>query len=345
MIKSSVILSKDKDSLIILDQTLLPAEEKYLYLKTKEKIWEAIKNLRVRGAPAIGIAAAYGIYVITKNIDENFDEYFRSIKGYLSTARPTAVNLFWALERMEECLNRNTDKDLFQRKELLRLEADKIRDEDEKACFEIGINGLTLLSPRMTLLTHCNAGSLATARYGTALAPIYLGQEKGYDFKVFSDETRPLLQGARLTTWELMQRSIDVTLLCDNAAASLMKKGKIDAVIVGCDRVAMNGDVANKIGTASVAVIAKEYSVPFYVCCPLSTIDTKIRSGDEIEIEERNGEEIYKMWFKKQMAPDNVKTYNPAFDVTDNKYVTALITEKGIIHPPYCENVSKIMNL
>jgi methylthioribose-1-phosphate isomerase len=218
---------------------------------------------------------------------------------------------------------------------LLKEEAESIRREDEAVCLSIGEHALTLLKPCMGLLTHCNAGTLATAKYGTALAPIYLGQSRGYDFKVFADETRPLLQGARLTVWELNEAGIDVTLICDNMASIVMKQGHIDAILVGCDRVAANGDAANKIGTSGVAVLAKHYGIPFYVCAPLSTIDIQTECGDDIEIELRKGEEITTMWYQKPMAPLEVKTYNPAFDVTDADLITAIITEKGIIYPPY----------
>ena len=222
-------------------------------------------------------------------------------------------------------------------------EAQAIHDEDVKACRSMGEYGLSLLEPEMGILTHCNAGTIATARYGTCLAPIYLGQERGYNFRVFADETRPLLQGARLTSWELDKAGVDVTLICDNMAASVMKKGWVDAVVVGCDRMAANGDGANKIGTSAVAILAKEYGIPFYMYVPTSTIDMETLSGEDIEIELRKGEEIYRMWYEKPMAPAGIKTYNPSFDVTDHKYITAVITEKGIVRPPYDINLKKIM--
>ena len=227
--------------------------------------------------------------------------------------------------------------------ELLRTEAVRIHDEDVAACKAMGEYGLSLLKPGMGILTHCNAGTIATAKYGTCLAPIYLGQERGYGFKVFADETRPLLQGARLTSWELNKAGVDVTLICDNMASSVMKKGWIDAVVVGCDRMAANGDGANKIGTSGVAILAKEYGIPFYMFVPTSTIDMDTPDGDHINIELRQGDEIYKMWYKKPMAPEGIKTYNPAFDVTDNRYITAVITEKGVIRPPFSENLRKLM--
>ena len=225
---------------------------------------------------------------------------------------------------------------------LLLDEAEKIRREDEEACRKMGEYGLSLLKPGMGILTHCNAGTIATAKYGTCLAPIYLGQEQGYDFKVFADETRPLLQGARLTSWELSKVGVDVTLICDNMASIVMKNGWIDAVVVGCDRMAANGDGANKIGTSGAAILAKEYGIPFYMYVPTSTIDLNTENGDDIHIELRDGKEIYRMWYEKDMAPAGVKTYNPSFDVTDHKYITAVITEKGIVRPPYKENLKKL---
>ena len=225
---------------------------------------------------------------------------------------------------------------------LLKEESENIRREDEAVCLSIGEYALSLLTPGMGLLTHCNAGTLATAKYGTALAPIYLGQSRGYDFRVFADETRPLLQGARLTAWELYEAGINVTLICDNMASIVMKQGHIEAVLVGCDRVAANGDTANKIGTSGVAVLAKHYGIPFYVCAPLSTIDIQTECGDDIEIELRKGEEITSTWYQKPMAPFGVKTYNPAFDVTDADLISAIITEKGIIYPPYNINLGKL---
>lgn len=342
----SVKLDKEKSQLIILDQTALPNHTRYLELKTVDDVWEAIYKLQVRGAPAIGIAGAYGAYLGVKHSKaENYEDFyseFMKVKERLASSRPTAVNLFWALDRMEKCLKNNKDKNIDEIKEALRLEAHAIRDEDEEVCKAIGEYSLSLLKPGMGILTHCNAGTIATAKYGTALAPIYLGAERGYDFKVFADETRPLLQGARLTAWELKEAGIDVTLICDNMASIVMKNGWIDVVLVGCDRVAYNGDTANKIGTSGVAILAKEYGIPFYVHAPLSTIDLNTKTGDDIHIELRPGEEIYKTWYEKPMAPEGIKTYNPAFDVTDAEYITAIITEKGIVYPPYEESLPKL---
>lgn len=325
--------------LFLLDQSLLPNEERYIEIKTKEDIWNAIYKLQVRGAPAIGVAAAYGVYMSVRDIEtehvDSFKEQFGEIKEYINSARPTAVNLSWALSRMEKILLQSQDKTVNEIKALLFAEAEKIRLEDEAACLAMGEHGLSLLKPGMGILTHCNAGTIATAKYGTCLSPIYLGQQKGYNFKVFADETRPLLQGARLTAWELLKAGVDVTLICDNMASIVMKNGWIDAVVVGCDRMAANGDGANKIGTSGIAILAKEYGIPFYMYVPTSTIDLATPTGDDITIELRDGEEIYKMWYEKEMAPAGVKTYNPSFDVTAAKYITAVITEKGIVYPPY----------
>lgn len=338
----------DGTKLTLLDQTKLPGEETYIEIKTREDMWEAIYHLKVRGAPAIGVAAAYGLYVDSLSFEEKdmagFMDRLRSSAAYLESARPTAVNLSWALKRMVSAVEGENGLTVEKARDILRDEAARIHDEDVAACKAMGEYGLSLLKPGMGILTHCNAGTIATAKYGTCLAPIYLGHERGYGFKVFADETRPLLQGARLTSWELNKAGVDVTLICDNMASSVMKKGWIDAVVVGCDRMAANGDGANKIGTSGVAILAKEYGIPFYMFVPTSTIDMDTPTGDDINIELRRGDEIYKMWYKEPMAPEGIKTYNPAFDVTDSKYITAVITEKGIVRPPYRENLKQIMN-
>ena len=343
----TVELDDERSCLVIIDQTLLPATTKLVELRTAQEIWDAIYLLKVRGAPAIGVTAAFGIYLLAKQIDtEDYDFFYREFvkeKNFLNSARPTAVNLSWALERMEGVCKANREKGVKEIKEELKKEAVAIKEEDIWVCRTIGEYGLSLLKPGDGILTHCNAGQLATSKYGTATAPIYLGQEKGYGFRVFADETRPLLQGARLTSWELSKAGIDVTLICDNMAATVMKKGWVDAVVTGCDRMAANGDGANKIGTSGVAILAKEYGIPFYMYVPTSTIDLNTASGEAIEIEERDGEEIYKMWYEKPMAPAGIKTYNPAFDVTEAKYITAVITEKGIVRPPYRENLEKLL--
>lgn len=335
----TIELDDDNSTLVIIDQTLLPNEFTYLHLASQPEIWEAIYELRVRGAPAIGIAAAYGIYLGVKNSKENdfggFYSEFIKTKEYLASSRPTAVNLFWALDRMDVCVQKNQNKSIPEIKVLLREEAEAIKAEDIQVCISIGEYGLSLLQPEMGILTHCNAGQLATAKYGTATAPIYLGYEKGYNFKVFADETRPLLQGARLTAFELQKAGVDVTLICDNMAATVMANGWIQAVFVGCDRVAANGDTANKIGTNGVAILARNYNIPFYVCAPTSTIDLKCSTGNDILIEQRDPEEVTEKWYVNRMAPEGVKVYNPAFDVTDNKFITAIITEHGIARAPY----------
>jgi methylthioribose-1-phosphate isomerase len=306
-------------------------------------------HLKVRGAPAIGIAAAFGVYLGTKQSKastyEQLLDDFQKIKQYLASSRPTAVNLFWALDRMEDRLKVEKDKSIEEIKNALKEEAEHIRNEDEQVCYSIGEHALSLLKPGWGLLTHCNAGTIATARYGTALAPIYLGQERGYHFKVFADETRPLLQGARLTAWELQEAGVDVTLICDNMASIVMKEGKVQAVLVGCDRVAANGDTANKIGTSGVAILAKYYGIPFYVCAPLSTIDLDCPTGEHIPIEVRKAEEITTKWYEKPMAPENVQTYNPAFDVTDHELITAIITEKGIAYPPFTKSLKHMKSV
>jgi methylthioribose-1-phosphate isomerase len=344
----TVLLDDENSELIIIDQTLLPNETKYLHLKKQSQIWNAIYELQVRGAPAIGVAAAYGAYLGAKESSasdyDKFYEDFKKVKDYLATSRPTAVNLFWALDRMEKCVEKNKDKTVSEIKRALKKEADDIKAEDVWVCKTIGEFGLSLIEPNIGILTHCNAGQLATAKYGTALAPIYLGHEKGYNFKVFADETRPLLQGARLTAYELKTAGVDVTLICDNMASTVMKNGWVQAVFVGCDRVAANGDVANKIGTSGVAILAKNYGIPFYVCAPTSTIDMNCKTGDDIHIEERKPEEVTNKWYKKPMAPEGVKVFNPAFDVTDSKFITAIITEYGIARAPFNESLKGIFN-
>ncbi len=346
MTYETVSLDDENNQLVIIDQTRLPYETNLLHLKTQKEIWNAIYLLQVRGAPAIGVAAAMGIYLGAREIEaDNFQEFysrFKEAKDYLASARPTAVNLFWALDRMEKIVDDNSDKSVAEIKRLLHDEAVDVKEEDVWVCKTIGEYGLSLVEPGIGILTHCNAGQLATAKYGTALAPIYLGQEKGYNFKVFADETRPLLQGARLTAYELHSSGVDVTLICDNMASIVMKNGWVQAVFVGCDRVAANGDAANKIGTSGVAILAKRYGIPFYVCAPTSTIDMECPTGNEIHIEERPAEEVTEMWYKERMAPKGVKVFNPAFDVSDNDLVTAIITEYGIAKAPYNDSFKEI---
>ncbi len=346
----TVAFDEAQDAVIIIDQTLLPGRTELIALKTAQEIWEAIYLLKVRGAPAIGVTAALGIYMLSNHIEtddfESFYAKFVEIKDYLDSARPTAVNLSWALKRMESVAllaGREEGKSVAEVKEILRKEALRIREEDVEVCRKIGEYGLTLVKPGDGILTHCNAGQLATVKYGTATAPIYLGHEKGYNFKVFADETRPLLQGARLTSYELHSSGVDVTLICDNMSANVMSKGQVQAVFVGCDRVAANGDTANKIGTSVVAMVAKYYGVPVYVCAPTSTIDMATSTGKEIHIEERPAEEVTEMWYKERMAPEGVKVYNPAFDVTDNELIAGIVTEYGIARAPYTESLREIM--
>jgi len=341
-----VRLDDEERALVVLDQTRLPNDVVYLRLKTQEEIWEAIYQLRVRGAPAIGIAAAYGVYLAARS--SRARDYsglvadFSTAKAYLASSRPTAVNLFWALDRMESRLRSMEGRDNDESLSALRLEAEEIRAQDEATCRSIGEHALSLLKKGWGLLTHCNAGALAASRYGTALSPIYLGQERGYGFSVFADETRPLLQGARLTAWELMQAGVNVTLICDSMASIVMKKGLVQAVLVGCDRVAANGDVANKIGTSGVAILARHYGVPFYIHAPLSTIDFSCARGEDIRIEERAAEEITEKWYQRRMAPAGVKVFNPAFDVTGGDLITAIVTEKGIAYPPYAPSLARL---
>lgn len=315
----------ENNKLYFLDQTLLPNEIKYVNPKSKEDYYYAIKTLQVRGAPAIGIFAGYAMALI--------DEDKTELKKFLDSARPTAVNLSWATSRMLTAYK--DGKNLID-------EAIQIHKEDIEMCRKISEYGLSLLKNGDGILTHCNAGALATSKYGTGLGPLLLGKEKGYNFHVFCDETRPLLQGARLTCFELENAGIDTTLICDNMANIVMKQGKIDAVLVGTDRIAANGDIANKIGTSGVAVLAKHYHIPFYVLGPYSTIDYDCKTGKDIEIELRESDEIKNMWYEKPMAPQNTKCYNPAFDVTDNELITAIITDRGIIKQPFKENLEKI---
>jgi methylthioribose-1-phosphate isomerase len=335
----TIALNDTPPAVVILDQARLPNETRYVRLATAEEVWRAIKTLQVRGAPAIGIAAAMGLYLhmqpLTDMPVEAFTREFEKTRVYLSSSRPTAVNLDWALARMARVFdeNKKTESipDIIQ---ALKNEALLIHKEDADVCKAIGEHGAALLKPGMGILTHCNAGALAASAYGTALAPVYVAHERGISLRVYADETRPLLQGARLTAYELQKAGVDVTLLCDNMASGVMRKGWIDAVFVGCDRVAANGDTANKIGTSGVAVLAKEYGIPFYVCAPYSTIDFSVKDGDGIIIEERDGAEVTDMWYERPMAPAGVKVYNPAFDITPAKYITAFITEKGFMPKP-----------
>ncbi|MDD3416905.1 MAG: S-methyl-5-thioribose-1-phosphate isomerase [Lachnospiraceae bacterium] len=342
-----VKFNETKDKVIILDQAALPNRVEYLELSKEEDMYDAIYKLKVRGAPCIGIFAGYAIACLAKQMKTSITETgekeqyhsfynkFRKAKDYLNSSRPTAVNLSWALNRMEKVVTTNENQSLDEIIKLLEEEAVTIHEEDIKMCLAIAENGLKLVKDGDGILTHCNAGPLATSRYGTALGPILLGKEKGINLKVFSDETRPLLQGARLTSYELKKASVDVTLICDNMASIVMKNGWIQACFVGCDRIAANGDAANKIGTSGVAILAKHYHIPFYVLGPTSTIDCNCKTGKDITIELRNPEEIKEKFYKEPMALNEVKCYNPAFDVTDHELITAIITDKGIFYPPY----------
>lgn len=352
----NVRLREDGRAVVIIDQSLLPGKTEYIELEEPTQMYDAIFHLRVRGAPAIGICAAYCMSVLAMRVaesdgaggtccdrmsDDDFIEKLREYGKYLKSSRPTAVNLSWAIDRvlaaavfeMKKAHPHSAGSMTIAR--AVKNEAVRIHEEDIKMCRAISEYGLQLVNPGDGILTHCNAGPLATSRYGTALGPILLGKERGIDFRVFADETRPLLQGARLTAYELNNAGVDVTLICDNMASMVMKNGWVQACFVGCDRVAANGDTANKIGTSGVAVLAKYYNIPFYVLGPTSTIDMTCASGDDIPIELRAPDEIRDKFYAESMAPADVKCFNPAFDVTDHELITAIVTEKGICRPPY----------
>lgn len=319
---------------VFIDQTLLPNEYTEISTDDFDEIYNAIKLLKVRGAPAIGVFTAISLAVLmNKSVANTYEELLAELKilaEKLVLCRPTAVNLKWATEEMLKAV-KECNADTF--KETLTQKANEILEEDIAVCRKIGEYGAEILKDCNSILTHCNAGRLATVKYGTALSPIYVAKENGHNIKVFADETRPLLQGARLTAFELCEADIDTTVICDNMASFVMKKGLVDAVLVGCDRVALNGDTANKIGTSGVAILAKYYNIPMFVCMPFSTFDKNIKTGDDIIIEMRNGDEIGNMWYEKKMIPQNAKTLNPAFDVTEHSLITAFITEKGVIKP------------
>ena len=344
----NVRLGEDEKSVVIIDQTQLPNRTEYLTLRTAEEMYDAIKLLQVRGAPAIGICAAYSIYALACQWEVQdsaaFAEKFHSQKEYLNSSRPTAVNLSWALNRMEGVVSANAGKPVAEILDSLGKECRAIHEEDIAMCRAISEHGLSLIKEGDGILTHCNAGPLATSRYGTALGPLFLGKERGMNFRVFSDETRPLLQGARLTSYELQKAGIDVTLICDNMASMAMKNGWIQACFVGCDRVAANGDAANKIGTSGVAILAKHYGIPFYVLGPTSTIDLNCPDGDHIPIELRDPDEIREKWYAEPMALPEVKCYNPAFDVTDHTLIAGIVTEKGICRAPYTESLAALFD-
>lgn len=333
--------------LALLDQTLLPIECREVECRDVAAVWEAIKMLRVRGAPAIGIAAAYGVCIGLQDVAEDGEEAFFAkldeVTEYLATSRPTAVNLFWALDRMKARGHAlKGDTPVAQILDLLLQEAQAIHAEDRAMCHAIGRHGADLLHDGQGVLTHCNAGGLATAEYGTALSVFFTAQDLGKQLHIYVDETRPLLQGARLTAWELSQRGIDATLICDSMAAQVMREGRVQAVITGADRIAANGDTANKIGTYSIAVLARAHQIPFFVAAPTNTFDLSLDSGEGIPIEERRAEEITH-GFGRQTAPDNVAVYNPAFDVTPAEYIDAIITERGVIQRITPANIASMV--
>ncbi len=334
-----------KNTVVMIDQRVLPGREVYRTYRDYRGVAGAIKNMVVRGAPAIGVAGAMGVAIgalkIKSKDKKRFKKEFDKIARVVSSARPTAVNLSWAVDRMRGVFTENADKPLEAIKKLLVAEAKRMHGEDIEINKKIGRHGGALLKKNSTVLTHCNAGALATAGYGTALGVIRGAVERGKNIKVIADETRPFLQGARLTAWELKKDKIDVTLITDNMAGHLMKEGLVDAVVVGADRIASNGDVANKIGTYSVAVLARENKIPFYVAAPLSTIDMSIKSGREIPIEERDKKEVTHIGARR-LAPAGVKVKNPVFDVTPARLVTAIITEKGVVKRPYTRNIKRL---
>ncbi|MDD4381218.1 MAG: S-methyl-5-thioribose-1-phosphate isomerase [Atopobiaceae bacterium] len=357
----TVALDDQSDTLAIIDQTKLPATLEVEYLSSRDEAYRAIKRLEVRGAPAIGVAAAIALYLDVHSYWEHLSstdsapvtdaEGWERLSArltetatYLDSSRPTAVNLSWALHRMgaRAAASRHAGDTPAAAMQALHDEAVAIRNEDVRVCRAIGEHGLSLLHDGDGILTHCNAGRLATVRYGTATAPIYLGAERGMTFHVWCDETRPLLQGARLTAFELMASGIDTCLECDNMSASLMSTDRIQAVFVGCDRVAANGDAANKIGTSLLALAAARHHVPVYVCAPTSTIDRACATGHDIRIEQRAPEEVTELWYERRMAPESVRVYNPAFDVTDADLIAGIVTEFGVARPPYTESLAAI---
>jgi len=333
----------------IIDQTLLPGKFEYIYIDDLKGLWQAIKDLKVRGAPALGAAAGLGVYLGLKDVrTDNFSVFNRELNKvieYIGSSRPTARNLFWGLERVRDAVLRSKNKSVPELKKIIFNEAQGIIAEDMFACRSIGCFGAKLIKDGDRILTVCNAGILATIDYGTALGVIYSAKNDNKKIKVFACETRPLLQGARLTAWELHKKGIDVTLISDSMAAHLMQLGLIDKVIAGADRIATNGDSANKIGTYNLAILSRYHSIPFYIAAPVSTFDLAIKSGAEIPIEERNEKEVTHLLLKHHVAPKRIKVFNPAFDVTPHNLISAIITEKGIIAPPYGENIIKLIKI
>ena len=339
---------KDAERLYIIDQTLLPNEEREIELRTIEEMVEAIKKLRIRGAPAIGICAGYCMYVLARGIDAKDNEtFYRKLQidsELLGAARPTAVNLRWAVGEMMAAAKAHLKDNRAALLDALYRKAAEIHEDDIAKCTAISEYGLSLLHEGDGVLTHCNAGPLATSRYGTGQGPFLLAAERGIHIRVFADETRPLLQGARLTSYELQRAGVDVTLICDNMASMVMKNGWVQACFVGCDRIAANGDFANKIGTSGVAILAKHYGIPVYTLGPTSTIDMNCPDGDHIPIELRDGDEIKNLWYEKPMALPEVKCFNPSFDVTDHELLTGIVTEKGICYPPFTESLAALFD-
>ena len=333
-------------SLVILDLSLLPGKKEYVKLTGAPEMFRAIQTLQVRGAPAIGIFTGFALYVLARRSDaadaEALCREAERNADYLVSSRPTAVNLSWAARRIVRAARSAAPEGREAVLSKMQEESQAILDEDIAMCTAISEYGLSLLSDGCGVLTHCNAGPIATSRYGTAIGPMILGRERGYQFHVYADETRPLLQGARLTCWELSNAGVDVTLICDNMASMVMKQGKVQFCFVGCDRIAANGDTANKIGTSGVAILANYYKIPFFVLGPSSTVDLATPDGSAIRIELRDGEEIRSKWYKEPMAPECVPCYNPAFDVTDHRLISGIITEKGICRPPYSESLRRL---
>lgn len=360
---ANIALTEDGEAVRIVDQTLLPGQLKTIDLRDARECHDAIARLAVRGAPALGVFAGYAFYVLargiawgrqgacapddspatpTAEVDAGYLEHLQRMADYLDASRPTAVNLHWGLSRMMDRAEGLRGEPVAQALGALRAEANAIWAEDVDRCTRISEYGLGLVQDGWGIITHCNAGPLATSKYGTSTGFVFLGAERGIHFKVFADETRPLLQGARLTSYELDRAGVDVTLICDNMASIVMSQGWVQACFVGCDRVAANGDTANKVGTSGLAIIAKHYGVPFYVMCPTSTLDYRCATGADIPIELRDGDEIKTMWYKHPMAPQGVKCYNPSFDVTDHSLITAIVTEKGVCFPPFSESLAAI---
>ncbi len=335
------------DAVVMIDQRKLPGTEVYVTCRTANEVAKAIKTMVIRGAPAIGVAAAMGLALGMRRSKatgtKQFATEFQKLCDLMAATRPTAVNLFWAIERMKQTFAEAAQggASVDELKDRLLLEAQKIHDEDVQSCRDMGAFGAELVPQEAKILTHCNAGALATAGYGTALGVIRAAAEKGKNIAVLADETRPFLQGARLTAWELVKDGINTTVITDNMAASMMRLGHVDLVVVGADRIAANGDVANKIGTYGVAVLAKEHSIPFYVAAPLSTIDLNTPDGSRIPIEERNDREVTHVG-SSRLTPEGARIRNPAFDVTPAKYVTAIITERGIARPPYEDSLARL---